>query len=117
MQQRLIEILVNVLSPELSDAYLTTLFEQEVHNSVCMSQELARRCVWIRESNNTATVGNCCASPSTLGPSLSTSSSSSEAAAATTTLATTSTVERENRRRVTADQKTLKVPRLQSMHE
>lgn len=92
MQQRLLEIFISVLSPELSDAYLTTLFEQEVHNSVCMSQELARRCLWLRESFNNVVIGQSCASPSTLAP-------TPEASIA----------ERENRRRVNAVQKTLKV--------
>lgn len=130
MQQRLLEFFITVFSQELSDAYLNTLFEQvhdfylcifcnaycvmsgllvrlalghpmkkksthfflmsrinqqEVHNSVCMSQELARRCIWIQES--------AISSPNTSG------SVHSES----------SITERENRRRVNAVQKILKV--------
>nr|XP_022901761.1 NACHT and WD repeat domain-containing protein 2 [Onthophagus taurus] len=44
---KMLEVLVNVFSQELRDTYLTTVVEQEVHNTVFMSQELAKRCVWI----------------------------------------------------------------------
>lgn len=44
---RVLAILVGVFSSELRDTYLTTVVEQEVHNTVFMSQELAKRCVWI----------------------------------------------------------------------
>uniref|UniRef100_A0A0P5L1U9 Leucine-rich repeat and WD repeat-containing n=1 Tax=Daphnia magna TaxID=35525 RepID=A0A0P5L1U9_9CRUS len=84
VQQRLLEFFITVFSQELSDAYLNTLFEQEVHNSVCMSQELARRCIWIQEMT--------ISSPNTSG------SVHSES----------SITERENRRRVNAVQKILK---------
>lgn len=44
---RILVILINVFSQELRDTYLTTVVEQEVHNTVFMSQELAKRCVWM----------------------------------------------------------------------
>lgn len=44
---RVLEILVGIFSAELRDTYLTTVVEQEVHNTVFMSQEMAKRCVWI----------------------------------------------------------------------
>ena len=81
IQRRLLEIFISIFSPELSDAYLTTLFEQEVHNSVCMSQELARRCVWIQH-------GAACPVPPAADGCI---------------------IEQENRRRVNATQKALKV--------
>ena len=43
----MLAILVGVFSQELRDTYLTTVVEQEVHNTVFMSQELAKRCIWI----------------------------------------------------------------------
>ncbi|XP_077284296.1 NACHT domain- and WD repeat-containing protein 1 isoform X2 [Arctopsyche grandis] len=46
-ERRVLAVFQKVLSVELRDAYLTTVVEQEVHNTVLMSQELARRCLWI----------------------------------------------------------------------
>ncbi|XP_017775485.1 PREDICTED: NACHT and WD repeat domain-containing protein 2 isoform X1 [Nicrophorus vespilloides] len=45
--ERMLVVLINVFSQELRDTYLTTVVEQEVHNTVFMSQELAKRCIWI----------------------------------------------------------------------
>ncbi|XP_069676393.1 NACHT and WD repeat domain-containing protein 2 isoform X2 [Periplaneta americana] len=45
--ERTLAVMVNVFPQELRDTYLTTVVEQEVHNTVCMSQELARRCLWL----------------------------------------------------------------------
>ncbi|XP_074036921.1 NACHT and WD repeat domain-containing protein 2 [Leptinotarsa decemlineata] len=44
---KMLAVLITVFSPELRDTYLTTVVEQEVHNTVFMSQELAKRCVWL----------------------------------------------------------------------
>uniref|UniRef100_T1GM97 Uncharacterized protein n=1 Tax=Megaselia scalaris TaxID=36166 RepID=T1GM97_MEGSC len=33
---------------ELKDSYLTTIVEQEIHNTVLISQELAKRCMWVQ---------------------------------------------------------------------
>ncbi|XP_075219526.1 NACHT and WD repeat domain-containing protein 2 isoform X3 [Lycorma delicatula] len=44
---RLLSVLLAAFSEELRDSYLTTVVEQEVHNTVMMSQELARRCLWL----------------------------------------------------------------------
>ncbi|KAB0804135.1 hypothetical protein PPYR_01105 [Photinus pyralis] len=44
---RMLAIFVNILPQELRDTYLTTVVEQEVHNTVFMSQELAKRCIWL----------------------------------------------------------------------
>ncbi|CAG9853566.1 unnamed protein product [Phyllotreta striolata] len=44
---KMLAVLINVFSHELRDTYLTTVVEQEVHNTVFMSQELAKRCVWL----------------------------------------------------------------------
>ncbi|RZF39182.1 hypothetical protein LSTR_LSTR014668 [Laodelphax striatellus] len=41
-------VLLAAFSEELRDSYLTTVVEQEVHNTVVMSQELAKRCVWLQ---------------------------------------------------------------------
>lgn len=65
--------------------FFHSIHKKEVHNSVCMSQELARRCIWIQEMT--------ISSPNTSG------SLHSES----------SITERENRRRVNAVQKILKV--------
>ncbi|KAI4468136.1 beta transducin-related protein [Holotrichia oblita] len=45
--ERMLDVLVNIFSQELRDTYLTTVVEQEVHNTVFMSQELAKRCIWL----------------------------------------------------------------------
>lgn len=42
--------LVEVFSRELRDSYLTTVVEQEINNTVLMSQELAKRCIWIQNT-------------------------------------------------------------------
>lgn len=42
--------LVEVFSKELRDSYLTTVVEQEINNTVLMSQELAKRCIWIQNT-------------------------------------------------------------------
>ncbi|XP_063237108.1 NACHT domain- and WD repeat-containing protein 1 isoform X2 [Bacillus rossius redtenbacheri] len=45
--ERTLAVMVTVFPQELRDTYLTTVVEQEVHNTVFMSQELARRCLWL----------------------------------------------------------------------
>lgn len=42
--------LVEVFAKELRDSYLTTVVEQEINNTVLMSQELSKRCIWIQHS-------------------------------------------------------------------
>lgn len=42
--------LVEIFSRELRDSYLTTVVEQEINNTVLMSQELAKRCIWIQNT-------------------------------------------------------------------
>ncbi|XP_055636203.1 uncharacterized protein LOC129775455 isoform X2 [Toxorhynchites rutilus septentrionalis] len=44
----LLNILVDLFSRELRDSYLTTVVEQEINNTVLISQELSKRCVWIQ---------------------------------------------------------------------
>uniref|UniRef100_A0A6P7FUD4 NACHT and WD repeat domain-containing protein 2 isoform X1 n=1 Tax=Diabrotica virgifera virgifera TaxID=50390 RepID=A0A6P7FUD4_DIAVI len=44
---KMLAVLITVFSQELKDTYLTTVVEQEVHNTVFMSQELAKRCIWL----------------------------------------------------------------------
>ncbi|CAG9765713.1 unnamed protein product [Ceutorhynchus assimilis] len=44
---KMLAVLINVFSMELRDTYLTTVVEQEVHNTVFMSQEMAKRCIWM----------------------------------------------------------------------
>jgi hypothetical protein len=43
--------LVEIFSKELRDSYLTTVVEQEINNTVLMSQELAKRCIWVQNSS------------------------------------------------------------------
>ncbi|XP_049826318.1 NACHT and WD repeat domain-containing protein 2 isoform X2 [Aethina tumida] len=45
--EKMLAVLITVFSTELRDTYLTTVVEQEVHNTVFMSQELAKRCIWM----------------------------------------------------------------------
>lgn len=45
--QQLYNSLVEVFSKELRDSYLTTVIEQEINNTVLISQELSKRCIWI----------------------------------------------------------------------
>jgi hypothetical protein len=42
--------LVEIFSKELRDSYLTTVVEQEINNTVLMSQELAKRCIWVQNT-------------------------------------------------------------------
>lgn len=42
--------LVEIFIKELRDSYLTTVVEQEINNTVLMSQELAKRCIWIQNT-------------------------------------------------------------------
>uniref|UniRef100_A0AAR5PUI3 NACHT domain-containing protein n=1 Tax=Dendroctonus ponderosae TaxID=77166 RepID=A0AAR5PUI3_DENPD len=44
---KMLAVLIKVFSVELRDSYLTTVVEQEVHNTVFMSQEMAKRCIWM----------------------------------------------------------------------
>lgn len=44
-------VLVEIFSKELRDSYLTTVVEQEINNTVLMSQELSKRCIWIQSGN------------------------------------------------------------------
>lgn len=44
---KMLAVLITVFPQELRDTYLTTVVEQEVHNTVFMSQELAKRCIWL----------------------------------------------------------------------
>lgn len=46
--------LVDVFSKELRDSYLTTVVEQEINNTVLMSQEMARKCIWIQNTGTPA---------------------------------------------------------------
>lgn len=42
--------LMEVFTKELRDSYLTTVVEQEVNNTVLMSQELLKRCIWVQNT-------------------------------------------------------------------
>lgn len=42
--------LVDIFSKELRDSYLTTVVEQEINNTVFMSQELSKRCIWLQNT-------------------------------------------------------------------
>lgn len=42
--------LVDIFTKELRDSYLTTVVEQEVNNTVLMSQELSKRCIWVQNT-------------------------------------------------------------------
>lgn len=50
--------LVEVFSKELRDSYLTTVVEQEVNNTVFMSQELSKRCIWMQNTGLQKTDGD-----------------------------------------------------------
>uniref|UniRef100_T1HBS8 NACHT domain-containing protein n=1 Tax=Rhodnius prolixus TaxID=13249 RepID=T1HBS8_RHOPR len=43
----ILSVMLAVFAQELRDIYLTTVVEQEVQNTVLMSRELAKRCVWL----------------------------------------------------------------------
>ncbi|CAH0778298.1 unnamed protein product [Bemisia tabaci] len=45
--ERILSVMIAAFSQEQRDSYLTTVIEQEVHNTVVMSRELAKRCIWI----------------------------------------------------------------------
>lgn len=44
----LLSVLLRLFSDDVKDSYLTTVVEQEINNTVLMSQELAKRCIWIQ---------------------------------------------------------------------
>lgn len=44
----LLAVLLRLFSDDVKDSYLTTVVEQEINNTVLMSQELAKRCIWIQ---------------------------------------------------------------------
>ncbi|KAM7353853.1 uncharacterized protein ACRADG_005773 isoform 2-T5 [Cochliomyia hominivorax] len=44
----LLSVLLRLFSDDLKDSYMSTVVEQEVNNTVLMSQELAKRCIWIQ---------------------------------------------------------------------
>uniref|UniRef100_A0A182NTF5 WD_REPEATS_REGION domain-containing protein n=1 Tax=Anopheles dirus TaxID=7168 RepID=A0A182NTF5_9DIPT len=46
----LLQTLVDIFSKELRDSYLTTVVEQEINNTVLISQELSKRCIWIQSA-------------------------------------------------------------------
>lgn len=54
--RRLLEVLVNIFSNELKDLYLTTVVEQEINNTILISQELAKRCICIQSSADSSRV-------------------------------------------------------------
>lgn len=45
--ENLYKSLVDVFSKELRDSYLTSVIEQEINNTVLISQELSKRCIWV----------------------------------------------------------------------
>ncbi|XP_053675438.1 uncharacterized protein LOC128725698 [Anopheles nili] len=47
---QLLQTLVDIFSKELRDSYLTTVVEQEINNTVLISQELSKRCIWIQSA-------------------------------------------------------------------
>lgn len=46
---------VEIFTKDLKNSYLTSVVEQEINNTILMSQELARRCVWLRTAKATDT--------------------------------------------------------------
>ncbi|XP_058058731.1 uncharacterized protein LOC131209639 [Anopheles bellator] len=46
----LLQTLIDIFSKELCDSYLTTVVEQEINNTVLISQELSKRCIWIQSA-------------------------------------------------------------------
>ena len=49
--KRILCLFVEIFTKDLKNSYLTSVVEQEVNNTILMSQELARRCVWLRTAN------------------------------------------------------------------
>lgn len=45
--QQLYKAVVETFSKELRDSYLTSVIEQEINNTVLISQELSKRCIWV----------------------------------------------------------------------
>lgn len=50
---------MNIFSKELRDSYLTTVVEQEINNTVLISQELLKRCICVQTGSLPVKVGNC----------------------------------------------------------
>lgn len=55
----LLSNLVEIFTNELRDSYLTTVVEQEVNNTVLMSQTLSKRCIWVQNSGIQTKSDNC----------------------------------------------------------
>lgn len=49
--RQLLRLFVEIFTKDLKNSYLTSVVEQEINNTILMSQELARRCVWLRTAN------------------------------------------------------------------
>lgn len=50
--ESLLDTLLNILSADLRDAYLTTVVEQEINHTVLINNDLTKRCVWIQNLNS-----------------------------------------------------------------
>lgn len=46
--ENLLAVLVHIFPKDIRDSYLTTVVEQEINNTVLISQELLKRCIWIQ---------------------------------------------------------------------
>lgn len=47
----MLRLFVEIFTKDLKNSYLTSVVEQEIHNTILMSQEKARRCVWLKTAN------------------------------------------------------------------
>uniref|UniRef100_A0A336MI88 CSON000239 protein n=1 Tax=Culicoides sonorensis TaxID=179676 RepID=A0A336MI88_CULSO len=51
-ERKILDILIEVLSVELLDLYLTTILEQEVNQTILFNQDVAKRCLWIQNTSD-----------------------------------------------------------------
>ncbi|BET02356.1 Hypothetical protein NTJ_15174 [Nesidiocoris tenuis] len=54
----ILSVMLTAFSQELRDTYLSTVVEQEVQHTVLMSQELAKRCIWVSRGGKTQETSN-----------------------------------------------------------
>ncbi|ODM93765.1 NACHT and WD repeat domain-containing protein 2 [Orchesella cincta] len=47
VKEQILGVMLRVFTTELRDTYLTTVIEQEIHNSIFMSRETGKRTVWV----------------------------------------------------------------------
>lgn len=59
VMEKILPILVSCFSEELRDIYLTTTVEQEIHNTMRMSQKLTKHSIWLHRTSQEGDTDEC----------------------------------------------------------